>query len=104
MGLSLVTPGSPVPWAVSGAKKELTRGVEIPRNSEFCRVGDTRLQRAMPQPGSTQLRGLGHPQASPDTSQGPQGETCHAGSLDGANTREIPGRSGWALFTLPISS
>lgn len=66
----------------------------------------------MPQPGSTQLRGLGHPQASPDTSEGPQGETRHAGSLDGAITREIPGRvwvgavhpSHFFLRTMPAST
>lgn len=54
----------------------------------------------MPHLGSTQLRDLGHPHASPDTSDGPQGGASHAGSLAGAIIREAPG---WVLFTLLIS-
>lgn len=45
----------------------------------------------MPQLGSAQLRDLGHPHASPDTSEGSQGGASHVGSLDGAILREAPG-------------
>lgn len=80
--------------------------MEIGRNSEFCRGRDASFQRAMPHLGSTQLRDLGHPHASPDISEGPQGGASQAGSLDGTIIREAPGDGLGVvvvLFTLLIS-